>query len=491
MELSDAACYRIFKARDPRFDGRLFVGVSTTGIYCRPICRVPLPRSSRCRFFSNPGAAHANGFRPCLRCRPEVAPDVAAWHGTATTVARALRLMEADGVASPALDDLARRLGVGRRHLRRLFDRHVGASPAEIVQSRRIQLAVRLVRETRLPMWDVAQSAGFGSVRRFNETFRATFGRPPSVIRRSRPGPGAAADGGIALRLPHVAPYAWDEVIAFLAARAIEGVEIVSTTGYTRSIDLPAGGHGIISVSRQEPRELLVRVHGAGPGTLPHVLHRVRQVFDLSADSAAIDRDLSTDPWLAPLVEARPGLRIVGAWSTFEVAVRAVLGQQIRLASACQLTGRLVAQAGVPLDLRLRAIQPGLTHLFPTAMQVAALSRLALPVPATRSTALHSLARAVVADAGLLEPGGDLEQSVSRLQALQGVGSWTAHYVAMRALREPDAFPATDVGLLKAIEMVAGRRLSPGQFLERAKRWRPWRAYAAAHLWAALAAGQR
>jgi AraC family transcriptional regulator of adaptative response / DNA-3-methyladenine glycosylase II len=487
MNLSDAACYRIFKARDPRFDGRLFVGVSTTRVYCRPICRVPLPRWSHCRFFASAGAAHAHGFRPCLRCRPEVAPDVAAWHGTATTVARALRLMEADGVACPAIDDLARRLGVGPRHLRRLFDRHVGASPAEIVQSRRLQLAVRLVRETRLPMWDVAQSAGFGSVRRFNESFRATFRRPPSAIRRARADLRAAADGSLTLRLPHVAPYAWDQVLAFLAARAIAGVEIVSAIGYTRSIDLPSGGQGVISVSRTGPRELLLRVHGAGPGMLPLVLHRVRHLFDLSADSPAIDRDLATDPWLAPLVEARPGLRVVGAWSTFEIAVRAVLGQQIRLASACRLTGRLVAQAGVPLEPRLREIHPDLTHLFPTAAQVAALPRLELPMPASRSTALRSLAHAVASDAHLLEPGVDLERSVSSLQALPGIGSWTAHYVAMRALREPDAFPATDAGLLRAVEIVAGRRLSPGQLLERAAWWRPWRAYAAAHLWATLA----
>jgi AraC family transcriptional regulator of adaptative response / DNA-3-methyladenine glycosylase II len=485
MELTPDACYRAFAARDARFDGRVFVGVHTTGIYCRPICPARSPKRENVSFYFSAAAAQAAGFRPCLRCRPELSPDTAAWDGTAHTVARALALIEDGALDERGVDDLAAALGVGGRQLRRLFQEHLGATPLAVAQTRRVLLAKQLLHDTHLTMTEVALASGFGSVRRFNETFRQLFQRPPASLRRSR-GAGAVDAAAVTMRLPFRPPYDWDAMLAFLAARAIPGVEAVTSDRYARTIALD-GIAGMLAVEPGDRNCLRATVSFPCLTALPRIIARVRRVFDLAADPTIIGAQLAEDPMLAPLVAARPGLRAPGAWDGFELAVRAILGQQITVSAATVLAGRLVESFGVAVD-DPAAKALGLTHLFPTTERLAAADIAALGLmPAARATALSSLAAAVVADPGLLNPYRGLDAAVAQLRSLPGIGDWTAHYIAMRALREPDAFPAADVGLLRAMTTEFGRRPSPAELLDRAESWRPWRAYAAMHLWASLA----
>lgn len=487
MDLDHDTCYRVFQARDARFDGRLFIGVRTTGIYCRPICPARTPRQRNVDFYASAAAAQEAGFRPCLRCRPEVAPELAAWNGTSSTVARALRLIEAGTFDEPDIDALADRLGIGARQLRRLFAKHVGASPSTVLHTRRVHLAKQLIQDTRMPMVHVAHASGFGSVRRFNETFKDLFGRPPSELRRS---PSSASNGdvqrGIALRLAYSPPYAWNTVLAFLATQAIAGIEHVSTTTYVRSISVGHDDQGVIALEPGRPGEVMLRVHCSRMDALPAILSRVRRMFDLGADPRTINAHLSADPLLAPLVASRPGLRVAGGWHGFELAVRAILGQQITVSAARGLAARLVATSGRMLDASLGHLYPGVTHVFPSPAELIDADMTRLGMPRSRGAALHALARAAHDDSSLFGQRSTLQESVDRLRTLPGIGEWTAQYIAMRELREPDAFPATDVGLIRAMQTLLGRPVSPAELLERAARWRPWRAYAAAHLWATL-----
>lgn len=487
MEMDHEACYRVLLARDSRFDGRLFVGVKTTGIYCRPICPARTPKSANVNFYPSAAAAQEAGFRPCLRCRPELSPDLAARNDSSSTVSRALRL-----IANGALDDadvetLANRLGVGARQLRRLFARHLGASPNTVSQTRRIHLAKQLIHDTRMSMVDVALASGFGSLRRFNETFKALFGRPPATLRRQR----RAAEttqgrDAIHVRLTYSPPYDWTQMLSFLSARAVAGVEHVAGDTYTRTIAIDAE-QGLVSVRPSAAGELTARVHFPQLSALPTVIDRLRRLFDLAADPAAINAHLARDRLLAPLIAARPGLRIAGAWDGFELAVRAILSQQVSVVSAARLSGKLVSQFGQPLTAELAAICPDITHVFPAPAQLTHADINMPGIPGRRGIALSSLARAVVAEPGILSQRNTLEATVQALRALPGVSEWTAQYIAMRELREPDAFPAVDAGLIRAMQAICGHRLSADEVLRRAENWRPWRAYAAAHLWASMA----
>jgi AraC family transcriptional regulator of adaptative response / DNA-3-methyladenine glycosylase II len=482
MDLDHEACYRAIQTRDARFDGRLFIGVRTTGIYCRPICPARTPKRENIAFYPTAAAAQEAGFRPCLRCRPETSPDLAAWRGTSNTVSRALALIESGALDAADVEALAARLGVGERQLRRLFRQHLGASPVAVAQTRRVLLAKQLIHDTHLSMAQVAMAAGFGSVRRFNETFRQLFRRPPIALRRGRAAdtPHDAA-GAVSVELAYRPPYDWDAMIAFLAARAIPGVEAVSTASYARSIALD-GASGVLVVEPAAQARIKVTIDFPRLRMLPTIIARVRRVFDLAADPVAIGAHLAQDRRLAPLVAARPGLRMPGAWDGFELAVRAILGQQITVAAATGLAGKLVSAYGAPLPAGAVA---GLTHVFPTAERLAAADLAALGMPGARAAALWSLAAAVVADPMIFGPRRTLDEAILKLQSLTGIGEWTAQYIAMRELREPDAFPAGDVGLLRAMAGIAGRRLSPRELLAQAEAWRPWRAYAALHLWTA------
>jgi AraC family transcriptional regulator of adaptative response / DNA-3-methyladenine glycosylase II len=487
MELPDREiCYRALQSRDARFDGLLFVAVTSTGIYCRPVCPARTPYFQNCRFFGSAAAAQEAGFRPCLRCRPETAPDMASWRGTSNTVSRALALitdgaLDGDGTS---VEKLAERLGLGERQLRRLFLQHLGASPIAVAQTRRVLFAKQLIHETRMPMTEVALAAGFGSIRRFNETFRNLFQRPPSALRRRSSASPESAEAGVTLRLRYRPPYDWDSMIGYLRARAIPNVETVENGVYRRTVEID-GFIGSVEVAHLPLRQSLnVTIRFPKVALLPAIVTRVRRVFDLGADIETIDAHLSHDPLLAPLVARRPGLRAPGGWDGFELAVRAVLGQQITVVAARRLAGELVALHGhaVPEG---QGVHPGLSRVFPTARSLATAKSIGLGMPLARQLSLKALAEATESDANLFRPFGTIEEAIARLRSIRGVGEWTAQYIALRALREMDAFPASDIGLLRGAAAMDGTPSSSANLLSRSEAWRPWRAYAAQHLWAA------
>jgi AraC family transcriptional regulator, regulatory protein of adaptative response / DNA-3-methyladenine glycosylase II len=484
MELDHEACYRAISTRDVRFDGRIFTAVRTTGIYCRPICPARTPKRENVTFYPTASAAQEAGYRPCLRCRPESSPDLGAWRGTSNTVSRALALIAEGALDGEAVDALAHRLGIGERQLRRLFRQHLGASPIAVAQTRRILFAKQLIVETTMPMAEVALASGFGSIRRFNATFHALYRRPPRELRRSKLADGEQTGAeGITLKLPYAPPYDWHAMIGFLAARAIKGIEAVDDRQcYRRSVALD-GAQGVISVEPDEREPALcVTIRFPRVALLANIVRRVQYIFDLSADPLAIGNHLARDPLLAPLVARRPGLRVPGAWDGFETAVRAMLGQQITVTAAVNLAAKLVAAYGDPLRPNCG---DGLTHTFPTPGRLAEAGLRSLGMPATRAQALSSVAGAACAYPNLFSAAQGLQDAIARYRSLPGIGDWTAHYIAMRVLREPDAFPAADIGLLRALTPPGGDRPSVAEALARAEAWRPWRAYAAQHLWTA------
>lgn len=438
MDLDDDACYRAIQVRDSRFDGRLFIAVRTTGIYCRPICPARTPKRENSRFYATAAAAQEAGYRPCLRCRPESSPDLAFWRGTSNTVSRALDLIEGGALDTGDVDSLAARLGMGGRQLRRLFRQHIGATPISVAQTRRVLLAKKLIHETRLPMIEVAMAAGFGSVRRFNETFQRLYNRPPSQLRRGNaPDASAGAAGEISLRLPYLEPYDWPAMLAALAARAIPGVETVDHNGYRRTIALD-GAQGTIQVTPGDGAFAQVTVRFPRLRSLPSIIARIRRVFDFAADPVAIGAQLADDPLLAPLVRRRPGLRVPGAWDGFEFAMRAALPDSRALAAL--LAGRDTFPEPRELAVR-RHLPPGIG-------------------PLVRAFAEGRLEEATAIEA-------------------HGVPPALAQYIAAWHRREPDAFRAGDAELAHA---VAARGGDPRDLASRADRWRPWRAYAAAYL---------
>ena len=478
--LDTEALNRARMSRDARFDGKFFIAVTSTGIYCRPICRSRFAKRSHVRFFGSTAAAEAAGFRPCLRCRPEAAPGTPAWLGTAAVVRRALRLIDDGALDEESVDALAVRLGIGARHLVRLFARHVGASPIAVAQTRRLHFAVCLLGETDLPITQIALAAGFGSCRRFNDAFRKAYRRSPRELRRAqRRGTGTAASDEVVLRLAYRPPYDWGHMQDFLARRALTGVERVDAAGYARTLACP-GGHALIAVRALTGADALeLRVAGAPPSALLPLASAARRVFDLAGDPARIGAELAADPLLGPLVAQRPGLRIPGAWDPFECAVRAVLGQQVSVAAGRTFAARLVERCGAPL----RAGAEGLTHLFPAPASLAHANLEGLGITATRVAALKALARAVLEQR--VDFGAAPGEVAAALAALPGIGPWTAQYVALRALGEPDAFPYGDWVLRRVAAPPGSAMLSAHELEERARRWRPWRGYAAVHLWRA------
>jgi AraC family transcriptional regulator, regulatory protein of adaptative response / DNA-3-methyladenine glycosylase II len=482
MELDAVHCYRALKSRDRRFDGRFFTGVTTTGIYCRPVCPAPAPKRENVRFFPCAAAAEDAGFRPCLRCRPETAPGTPAWQGTSAVVSRGLRLIREGALDGGPVGELATRLGMGERQLRRLFLQHLGTSPLSLARARRLHFARALLDETDLPMTEVAFAAGFQSIRQFNHALRACFGESPGRLRARRRSPAVTQPDVVTLRLAYRPPLDWEAALRFLAARAIPGVEGVDGGVYRRTVEIHAAP-GTIEVEKgADGAHLVLRAELGDPAGLLEAVDRVRRIFDLSADPLRIAGDLerSAGPRLSPALGARPGLRVLGAWDAFELAVRAVLGQQISVAGASTLCGRLVQAFGKPLSLGR-----GLTHLFPTPEALASAEIAVIGVPQARAHTLRALASAVANQTLRLDAARGLDDAVARLRRVPGIGEWTAHYIAMRALGEPDAFPASDLGLRKAL---GGERapLSPTEVASLAEAWRPWRAYAAMALWSQL-----
>ena len=487
MELENAACVKAIQSRDARFAGRFFVGVVTTRVYCRPGCPAPLPKPGNMRFYAYAAAAEDAGFRPCRRCRPETAPGSPVWDGTSATVSRALkRIFDGDGHES--VEALSKRLGLGSRHLRRLFAEHVGASPASLQRTHRVHFARRLLDETSLPIAEVAFAAGFESVRRFNDAIRTTFHRAPRELRREskvreRPPAERMRQKTLTLKLPVRAPFDAASLFSFLEERALPGVEAIRGHAYSRTIE-SRGRAGVLTVSHEDGRDFLHLSMNLSPGPdLLEIVRRAGRIFDVDADPLAISAVLRRDPILAPLVAAHPGLRVPGAWDAFELAVRAILGQQVSVSGARTLAGRLVAAFGRPLP---GEGTDGLTRVFPSPAVLAAADLSRIGVPRSRANAIRTLALAVHTRAVELAAPRGLEDFEKRLTALPGIGPWTAQYVALRALGEPDAFPAGDLGLRRALE-AAGASADAPALRARSTAWSPFRAYATLHLWKSLA----
>jgi AraC family transcriptional regulator of adaptative response / DNA-3-methyladenine glycosylase II len=470
------ALRRAHLSRDPRFDGTFFVGVASMSVYCRPICDVRHPKPGNIRYFETAAAALAAGLRPCLRCRPESAPGGPHQPETSVVLRRVLRLIDDGALDSDSVRVLAARVGLGTRHLDRLFARHVGASPITVAQVRRLQFAKSLIDETRLPMTDIAVAAGFGSLRRFNATFQEVYGRAPRELRKDR-GPTPSSQD-VTLRLAYQPPYDWNQVHEFLAARAVPGIERVDGCAYTRTVQT-AAGHAIVSVRPVEGEHALeLRATDVPPAELFKVVLTVRRAFDLNGDPMRVVEALRIDRLLAPLVKRHPGLRIVGAWSPFECTVRAVIGEDISLTVARALTARLISRAG----RRIEDAVEGLTHLFPSPAALAHVDLQGLGLTETRVTSLRALARAVTRRT--IDFTTAPEQIIDALAELRGIGTSTVECVALRALGEPDAFP-TDDRVLRHVAETRGGLFERRTLNARAEAWRPWRGYAAFHLWRA------
>lgn len=476
LTLDWRVCSRARLSRDPRFDGKFFIGVLTTGVYCRSICPAPTCKEKNVRYFPSAAAAAEAGFRPCLRCRPECSPGTPAWLGTSNTVTRALRLIGESGLEDGGVELLAERLGIGARHLRRLFLRHLGASPSAVEHTRRLHFAKKLIDETTLSMAHIAQASGFGCVRRFNAAIRNTYHRTPTQIRSLVRQTSTLLENEYVLKLHFRPPYQWESMLGFLAPRATPGVEAVEHGSYRRSICLnELQGYFDVSLG-EKPDTINVRIQFPDPRSLFLIVERIRRMFDVNADWEPIASRLRRDPALHQKLSANPGLRLPGCWDGFELATRAILGQQVTVKGATTLAGRLVRAFGKPLSA-----PNGLTHLFPRAEILADAKLTSIGLPASRAETIRLLARAVCSREISFEGVTDGETFLSRLAALPGIGQWTTQYVAMRALGEPDAFPASDIGLLRALRLKNPRTLEV-----RAEKWRPWRAYAALYLWNSL-----
>ncbi len=477
---TEAALYSAYASRDPRFDGVFFIGVTSTGIYCRPVCTARTPRAANCRFFDSAEAAEKARFRPCLRCRPELAPGNAPvddGHRIAGLIVQ--RIDEGMLDSGVGLEQVAAEFGWSSRQIRRILQRELGVSPIELLQTRRLLLAKQLLTETALPVTEVAFASGFASLRRFNDAFSGRYAMPPSRFRKAADGVSAppVAPGTLTLQLGYRPPFDWTGMLRFLHARALGGVERIEEDAYLRTVAL--GGHtGWLQV-RDAPERRALRVeltHSLTP-VLPALLGRVRQMFDLSARPDVIAEQLARDPLLAAAVRRNPGLRVPGAFDGFELAVRAILGQQVTVRAATTLAGRLMDAFGAPVQTP----HGGLTRLSPTPerLAAAAVDEIAgLGIVRTRARGILALAAEVAAGRLRLGAGAPPEATIEQLVTLPGIGRWTAHYIAMRALRWPDAFPKEDVVLRTSLGCV-----SPARAEAMSQAWRPWRSYATLHLW--------
>lgn len=469
-------CEQARLTRDARFDGLFFTAVTTTGIYCRPVCPAPPPKSAHVRYFATAAAAAAAGFRPCLRCHPERAAGVSPWHSGNALVAGALRLID-DGLLDEApISALAARVGISERHLRRLFVDVLGASPTQVAATRRLLFARQLIDQTRLRITDIALAAGYGSVRRFNTDFRTRFGRPPSAMRRGRTQP---HDKGLELRLPWRPPYDFSSILGFFKRRALPELETVNSACYRRRFVL-AGEPGLLEVRATKDKSALhLCVHHGQVRCLPDIVSRVRRLFDLDADAGTIATLLGQDSQLAPLLARYPGIRVPGGWDGFEIAVRAILGQQISVAAARTFCQRLINHFGQAMP----ALHGQPWHTFPTPEALVDADLSCIGLTGARARTLRTMARAVVDGRVNFRGEQGLDAFIKSWTALPGIGPWTAHYIAMRALRHPDAFPAADLILRKMAGN--GSPLSTRQLAQRSQAWRPWRAYVTLLLWRA------
>ncbi|HEY2145960.1 MAG TPA: AlkA N-terminal domain-containing protein [Steroidobacteraceae bacterium] len=471
MELDWNACYRAARARDRRFDGRFFVAITSTHIYCRPICTARPANRKNMRFFSNAAAAEGAGFRPCLRCRPERAPGLAPVDAVSRLVGAAMASIEEHALSSARVGDLAASLGVSDRHLRRVTEAELGVSPIELAQTQRLLLAKRLLRETNLSQTDIAFASGFGSVRRFNALFKSRYGLSPRAIR------GKSIDtDNLSVQLEFRPPLAWNSMLSYLRLRAIPGVEMADDTHYRRTVAV-GDAKGWIAVSMHKSGDALnVQISPSLTKVIGAVIARVKHLFDLGAAPDAVSLALGQDALLAATVRRLPGLRVAGAFDGFELAVRTVLGQQVSVKGASTIAGRWAASFGEPIAtpfMELNRVSPAADRMAELKVDDIA----ALGMVGARARCLLGLAQAVARRQIALSFAADVEQQIESLLSLPGIGPWTAHYIAMRALHWPDAFPSGDLVLMRAAQS------NQRQLLKRSEAWRPWRAYAAQYLW--------
>lgn len=470
---SPSICDRARAAKDARFDGLFFTAVRSTGIYCRPVCPAPTPKRCNVLYFPTAAAAAGAGYRPCLRCRPELSPGTCHWTGE-HTVQRALAMIAEGALDENSLESLAEKLGVSGRQLRRVFIEHTGASPMAVNTTRRLHLAKQLLTETTLPVTQVAFAAGFKSLRRFNAAFADVYGMPPTAIRRLCKD---VPTGSLKLRLAYRPPLDFPLMLAFFARRVIPGIERVNSDSYERVLG-PASASTWIRISANPNKpELILEITDTAPGVIPDIVRRARRLFDLDADLATIHAVLCEEPLLAKGIRKRPGLRVPGGWDGFEVAVRAVLGQQVSVAGATTLAHRLVTSYG---EQRIGG-RPGLDRVFPTAESFIDAPLETIGLPKTRAATLRSIASAYLDEQIGFQAGQRLDDFAANFMRVPGIGAWTTQYIALRALSHPDAFPAGDLVLQKVLG--GDKRLSLRETDKQSQRWRPWRAYAVLHLW--------
>ncbi len=488
--------YRILGSRDRRFDGCFFVAVTSTGIYCRPSCPAIVPKRENVRFYPSAAAAQSAGFRACLRCHPHAVPGSPEWNRRGDVAARAMVLI-ADGVVDrEGVAGLARRVAYSERHLTRLLTAELGAGPLALARAQRAQSARMLIQTSGLRLIDVAYAAGFSSVRQFNDTIRAAYGRTPTELRRTvaREGrrgslaPVADGPGVLTVRLAFREPLPWERLLRFFADRAVVGVEEVRDGCYRRTLRLPHG-HGVVALrvppaKAREPRHVECELRLADLRDLTAAVQRCRRLLDLDADPAAPTEQLVRDPLLAPLVRAAPGLRVPGTVEGSELAIRAILGQQVSVAAARTAAGRLTQLLGEPLS----EPQGALTHLFPSPVAIVAADPALLPGPRSRRATLRALAGMLAEGELAIDPGSDRAEVAAALLEIPGIGPWTEQYIAMRGLCDPDAFLPSDLGVRRALEALGVSWRGPREAALLAEAWRPWRAYALQHLWGALAA---
>jgi AraC family transcriptional regulator of adaptative response / DNA-3-methyladenine glycosylase II len=475
--------FRAYETRDPRFDGRFFVAVRTTKIFCRPVCPARTPKRANVEFYPSSAAAFLAGFRPCLRCRPERAPAVRGQESSgAALVSRALEAIDAGALNEGSLEDLSARIGVTARHLRRLFDEHLGAAPLAVAQTRRLLFAKQLIEESALPLTQIAYAAGFGSVRRFNEAVSSAYGRPAGSLRRKdvcQPAGGSASQ--VRLRLGNMDAARFNGLLAFYRTRAFAGVESVGELDYSRVIRLD-GKTGTIAVHANATGLMLI-CDFPEAGRLPAIVARVKRMFDLDAPSAAIRDHLARDRKFAPALH-NVAMGVPCAWDAYELAVRAVLGQQISVAAATTIAGRLVNRFGEAANLP-GAPAERLNRAFPAPEVLGSLTvdeLRAIGLVRARAETLINLGKHIAANPAWRDRYTGLESFSAEFCALPGIGPWTAQYVAMRGFADPDAFPSGDLGLLRVARLL-GMAQTPKELLQYSERWRPWRAYAAQALW--------
>jgi AraC family transcriptional regulator of adaptative response / DNA-3-methyladenine glycosylase II len=475
--LDDEQCYRAAESRDSRFDGCFITAVKTTGIYCRPSCPAVTPKRRNVEFFVTAAAAQQHGYRACKRCRPDASPGSPEWNVRADVVGRAMRLI-ADGLVDrDGVGGLSARLNYSERQINRLLTTELGAGPLALARAQRAQTARTLIETTTMPITQVAFAAGFSSVRQFNDTIREVYASSPSELRGSRRPSGVA--GTLSLRLPYRSPFHAESIFEFLGTRTVPGVETWDGTTYRRSLQLNHGDAVVALTAGPDAVSCTLRLDNVAD--VQAAVERCRRLLDLDADPEAIEARFATDPVLGPLVRKRPGLRSPGHPDGVELLTRAVLGQQVSVKGARTLAGRLVVAVGRPMTAAI----DGITHLFPTADAIAGCLTTDFAMPGARARALINACEQMASGAMVIDAGSDRVETAERLRALPGIGPWTADYVAMRALGDPDVFLPTDIGVRNALRALGGEN-TPKAAAKLAESWRPWRSYALHHLWASL-----